>query len=211
MAGLTFLELQAAVMGDRFRENQRGDVKSWINSTYWSAWSAERWTFRYATDLVTVTAGSNAVSGIAADVERVDSFQTSTGVRLQYLNPRRFEVDYYNAVSPSTGAPEAYTIIAGAVYVGPVSSESRSDYLMTYEKAYTALVNDGDVPLLPEGSQFSVLVFGAQALGLKLQNDFTWQFAEQTYMAGMDALRSDYLSDESDDDSVYPADPIGVW
>jgi hypothetical protein len=209
MAKLTFLELQQAVMGDRFSEDQRGDVKSWINARYWGVWSMERWTFRFGIDLVTVTSGSEAVTGVAADVERVHSFLRSDGTPLQYVNQREFEARYYNDVTPLVGPPEAYTLRSGSVFVGPASNETKNDYELDYEKAYTALSADTDVTLLPEGADLSLLVFGAQSLGLKLQNDFTWQFAEQTFMDALETLRSDYLSDASDDDGGYPRDAIG--
>jgi hypothetical protein len=211
MAGLTFVQIQAAVMGTRFDESQRGDVKTWINDSYFQCWHAERWTFRKGTDLVTVTTGSSVVSGIATDVERVDSFLKSDGSALQYLDPRPFQSRYYNATSPLTGPPESYTIINGAISVGPVSNETKSDYLITYEKAYTALVNDGDVAMLPEGSHEGILVFGAIATGCQTENDFTWQFFQQKYDRTVATLQGDYLVDQSDDDGAYPRDPIGAW
>lgn len=211
MAGMTFLQMQTAVMGTRFSEDQRGDVKSWINTRYWQAWSAERWTFRYATDLVTVTTGLQTVSGVAADFQRALSLERSNGDGLRYLEPRRFQARYYNATQTVTGIPEAYTILAGVLTVGPASSETKTDYLLTYEKTYTALVNDADVPALPEGCHDILLVSGATAIGLKRQNDFTWSFFEQDVDRALDTLRGDYLSDESDDDSSYPADPLGSY
>jgi hypothetical protein len=211
MAGMNFLQLQDAVMGDRFDDSQRGDVKSWINSAYWSAWSAERWTFRNKTVQVGVTAGLQTVTGIPTDFQRAESLQNAQGMGLQYLEPRRFYARYYDDTQTITGLPESYTILDNVFTIGPASSETRSDYLLTYETAYTALFLDTDVPLLPEGSHVQVIVFGATATGLKTQNDFTWQFFIQEYMAGLDSLRSDYLSDESDDDAAYPIDPLGAY
>lgn len=205
----TFLEIQTSVMGTRFAEAQRGDVKTWINAVYWQAWHEERWTFRNATETVTVTANSAAVTGMTADVLRVESLARSNGAGLQYLEPRRFYARYYDATNPPVGPPEAYTNVAGVLSVGPVSNETKTDYWLTYEKAYTKLVNDADVPLLPEGSHEGILVFGATAFGLMTQNDFTWSFFDQKYQASLATLRADYLSDESDDDGSYPADPIG--
>lgn len=209
MAGQTFLQLQTAVMGTRFDDSQRGDIKTWINAAYWNCWSLERWTFRYATDLVTVTSGSTAVTGLATDVERVFSFQRSDGTKLRYLQPSRFDAAYYNATSPPVGAPEAYTIRAGVITVGPTSNETKTDYELDYEKAYTALVNDSDVPLLPEGSHEGILVFGGIAIGCKTENDFTWQFFQQEVDRTTQTLRADYLEDQSDDDGAYPVDAIG--
>lgn len=209
MAALNFLQLQAAVMGDRFSEDQRGDVKLWINSSYWSVWTADDWAFRETTALVTVTAGSNQLTSFPTDFGESLALQRSDGTPLTYLSPRVFKARYYDATQTTTGTPEAYTVIAGVFSIGPVSNETKTDYLLTYQREYAALVNDGDVPLLPEGAFLDLLVFGAQARGLKLQNDFTWQFAEQSYMSAMENLRADYLTDEGDDDGSYPSDPVG--
>jgi hypothetical protein len=208
MAGMTFLELQKAVMGTRFDESQRGDIKTWINATYWRAWTLEEWTFRNATDTVSVTAGSTAVSGLASDVLIVRSFQRGDGEDLTSLEPPDWQRLYNDPRSVVTGLPEAYTVINGAVSVGPASSESASDYLIVYEKEYTALSADADVPALPAGCHEDVLVFGAIARGLKTENDFTWQFFQQTSDDAIDTLRRGYLRDRRDTNQAYAPDPL---
>lgn len=205
----TFLELQTAVMGTRFDESQRGDVKTWINDAYWQAWTQEEWIFRVATDTVIVTANSNVVTGLATDVANVRSLQRSDGVSLDSMDPTDFERRYNSPSSTFTGTPEAYTVINGVVYVGPTSNVSASDYLMVYEKEYTALSADGDVPALPTGCHEGILVFGAIATGLQTENDFTWQFFQQKYDRTLDTLRRGYLSDRRDTFQSYTADPLG--
>lgn len=199
-------------MGTRFDESQRGDVQTWINATYWRAWTLEEWTFRYATDAVTVTAGSTAVSGLAADVAIVRSFQRGDGESIDSMEPTDFQRLYNDPRVTVTGLPEAYTIINGSVFVGPASSETATDYLIVYEKEYTALSADIDIPALPTGCHEDVLVFGAIARGLKTENDFTWQFFQQTADDGIDTLRRGYLQNRRDTNQAFAPDPLSqVW
>lgn len=208
----TFLELQTDVMGDRFVESQRGDVMRWINSTYWRVWTMEEWTFRYATQNVTVTTGSKTVSSLPANLGPIRAFQRGDGTPLTFMEPADFDRAYNDPRVTYTTLPEAYTVINGVVSVGPASSETASDYLLEHEKEYTKLVNDEDVPLLPEGCLSDILVAGPTALGQKEQNDFTWQFLFQTFQDGLDALRRGYLTSARDAFQSMPADPLGsAW
>lgn len=205
---LTFLQLQASVMSDRFAEEQRGDVKNWINAGYWQTWAAEEWTFKYGTSTVSVTSGSTAVSGLPADFAVARSLQRGDGTIFEYLTPTEWQRGYYSPRAPYTNLPDSYTIINGQMFVGPASSETASDYLLVYEKEFTALVNDGDTPAIPSGADMA-LVFKASATGLKLQNDFTWQFHEQDYQEQLDAMRRSYLVNVRDRGGSYAADPLG--
>lgn len=207
----TFLELQTAVMGTRFDESQRGDVKTWLNATYWRAWTLEEWTFRYATTNVSVTTGSKTVTGLPSDLQNVRSLQRGDGESLTSLDVPDYQRLYNDPRATWSGLPTDYTVLDGVVLVGPASSETASDYLLVYEKEYTALVNDGDVPALPLGSHEDVLVFGAIARGLKTENDFTWQFFQQTADDGIDVLRRGYLRDRRDTNQSYTADPLGWY
>jgi hypothetical protein len=204
---MTFLQLQDAVIGDRFDESDRTDVKTWINARYFWLWHLEKWSFRHANDTVTVTSGSNTITGIPTDFSRAVSILRSNGDPLQYYAPRRFRSLYYDATNLAVGPPAAYTVESGTFYCGPYSNETKSDYMLTYIKAFTALSADGDVPALPSGAHLG-LVFGAAATGRKNQSDPTWQGFETDFNSVIAVLRSDYLTDETDDDGSYPADPF---
>ncbi len=205
---MDFVQLQDAVMSDRFDESQRGDVKNWINSAYWQIWVAEEWEFRYATKSVTVTSGSQTVTALPTDLGPTRSLSRSDGQKLVSLPLVEFERLYFNNDNPETGAPEAYTVLDGSMLVGPTSNVTATDYLLVYEREYTALSLDGDTPLTPQGADFA-LVFGAAQIGLKIQNDFTWQFFAQDFQAQLDALRRGYLADRRDSYPQFAADPIG--
>lgn len=208
MAGeLQFIDLQNAVKSDRFDEEQRGDIKKWINFRYWWLWHLAEWTFRYGTDVVTVTAGSQAVTGVAADFLIVLALLRSDGVPLTYMGPAKFYRSTYDTTQALTGQPEVYTIVNGSILVAPVSNETKSNYLLVFEKEFVPLVDDDDVPALPVGSHFG-LVHGGAAEGLKLQNDPTWQAFEQDFNSVVAILKQGYLVDQRDTTGSYPADPL---
>jgi hypothetical protein len=193
MALSTFLDLQAAVMSDRFDEDQRGDVKNWLNSAYWQLWSLENWTFVQAKlDNATVTAGVATLGGVPSDLNTVRSLIRGDGTPIHQTPVLELEDRYYDPRSPVTGLPERYAVLNGTILLGPIPNETASDYQLVYDREYTPLVNDTDVPAVPAGAEMA-LVFKASATGLKLQNDFTWQFHEQDYQEQLDALRRNYL------------------
>ncbi len=139
---------------------------------------------------MTVTAGSQTVTGVTSDLAAVLTLQRSDGTPLVPLSPPDFFGRYHG--STQSGKPEAFTIVNGAVMVGPTSSETAT-YKIVYEKDPTLLVADNDVPAMPAGFHFA-LVHGGAAEGLKLQNDPTWQAFEQDFQASITAMRRKYLA-----------------
>lgn len=204
---MNFKAIQDAVLSDRFQETQRGDCKNWINHRYAWLWGLEDWTFKSATAVVTVTAGSQAVTTLPTDISTVVALYRSNGDRLKYLMPVKFFELFYDTTNATTGTPYCFTIVNGQLFVGPTSNETAADYKLLYMREVTLLVNDGDTPGLPAGFHFA-LVHGGASEGLKLQNDFTWQFFEQDFQASIQAMSRAYLSDQDGDYQQYGADPL---
>lgn len=209
---MTFLELQEAVMANsRFRESQRGDIKTWINARYWWLWSLEDWPFRYATDTLTVTAGSQSVSSVPADfgkaVALVPTLSGQRGSKLRYLTPGRFFADYYDPAGDEGGDPAVYTIVNGTLFVAPTPDAAATDYKLVYLKEWAELSADENEPALPTGAHLS-LVFGAAATGLKLEQDPGWQAFDQDFNSAIQILRAGYLHDQADLPDRWPADDL---
>lgn len=206
---MNFLQLQDAVKSDRFREAQRGDIKTWINARYWWLWSLEDWPFRYSTADLTTTSGSQLLGGAPADLGNVLAIiPTNSGDpswKLDYVSPRRFYADWYDPRGTDNGESGYYTIVNGDIFVAPAPDESVADWKLVYSREFSMLVDDDDVPALPDGAHLS-LVFGGAATGLKLQNDPTWQAFEQDFNSAIQILRSGYLNDQQDPPSHWPAD-----
>lgn len=188
---MTFRQIVDAVLSDRFAESQRSDAKTWVNHRYWWLWSLEPWTFRFATADVTITAGSQTVTGVPTDFLMAHALITDDGTSLGALPDTRSFLESYYPSSDETGDPEAFTVVGGTLMVGPTPQASAT-YRLLYEREFTELVDDADVPALPAGSHFA-LVHGGAAEGLKLQNDPTWQSFEQDFQASLTVLRQGYL------------------
>jgi len=84
---VTFKQIQDAVLANAFDESLRAQVKDHINHRYQMLWVAEEWGFVYETALVSVTAGSNVVTGLPSDFGNPLSLQNSAG------DPREEEGD----------------------------------------------------------------------------------------------------------------------
>jgi hypothetical protein len=211
---MTFLNIQdqlVKVPNARFSEADRDQAKLWINDRYAELWGLENWTFRDRIAQVTVTAGSQTVSAVPADLGPVLTFQLDTGQPLNFLSPQQFQENYYG--STWTGVPSDYTVVNGAMYVGPTPATSSTSYQLIYEAKLTLLVNDSDVPAIPAEHHF-ILVHGALATGCLTRNDFTYQFAEQRWQNELEAMRRSYRAVQRGDYSQWGADPLGtttVW
>lgn len=132
---LTFKGIQDAVL-ERFSEDKRSSAKEWINFVYGQIWGLEEWTFKSATALVTVTAGSQVVSNLPADIGIPHLLQNSQGTPLAFIDWREFQLRYYGW----QGSQLAYewTIqgegVGAQVFVGPPSNETSSTYQLLYER-----------------------------------------------------------------------------
>lgn len=190
--GTSYLELQNGVL-ERFEEADRAAAKRWLNLVYAWVMGAEEWTFRIATDLVSVTSGSQTVGSVPADLGPVLSFQRADGEPLEWRTPKQFFDAHYDALQPHTAGPDIYTRIADALLVGPSSDETRSDYQIVYERRITELAADADVPLLPAPYHW-MLVPGAQAVGQAGANDPSAALNDQVFARSLDSLRTEYLA-----------------
>jgi hypothetical protein len=143
---VTFLQIVNSVLSDRFDESLREDAKNWVNHRLGWIWDLEPWTFRDGTANVTVTAGSQAVTNAPTDLGPIRAMLRSDGTRLRALQPDEFFSSYYNNTAISTAQPEAYTVVNGSIFVGPTSSETKTDYRLVYVKRVTLLSADATSP-----------------------------------------------------------------
>jgi len=187
---MTFVQIQNAVLADRFRESQRSDCKQWINHRYAWIWALEEWTFAEAVSATPVpTANQRVLASVPADFGQAISLLNASGRELTPMaDMRAFYARYGDGAK---GDPEAYTVVGSAIHLGPIP-QSTSTCTLVYRKEPTALAGDSDVPALPEGFHFA-LVHGAAAEGLKLQNDPTWQAFEQDFQASITTLQRRFV------------------
>lgn len=168
---MTFKQIQDAVIADAFTETDRANVKVWINTRGAMLWGLDEWAFTKASALVTVTAGSGAVTNMPTDFSTVLDLFRDDGTKLKaYEEYREFANIYLGTNNSSVGVPEAYTVLGEqSLIVGPLSSVASGNYLLAYENAWTDLVNDADVPALPPDCHLA-LVHGAKSEGFTLKS-----------------------------------------
>jgi hypothetical protein len=195
-----FLEIQNEAMFDRFGEPRRASIKRYINARYGRIWAQEAWSFKRA--LVTTTVTTSTVSLAALGLQRIEGAFRTSGTTNAEIYPDRPE-DFQNWLSTVSGRPYGYTVYGDTLTLERSPSSSEVLHLVG-ELKFDPLVNDGDEPLLPEEFHM-MLVHGAVSEALRMENDPTWQGAEQDYNAYLADLRAGYLTAVRTYGDSYPA------
>lgn len=206
---LSFLDLQNAVKSDRFREGQRTDIKRALNFRYWWLWTLQPWTFTEGETLVAVTSGSMAVTNLPTDIREPYALYRADGHRLRFVSRDAFYGLYYDSLTVPSGAPCHWSRVAASLYVGPPSNETSTVYKLLYDKEFTPLIEDTDVPALPVGAHLG-LVFGASASMAKLQNDPTAIGFENDFAEVVEMLQAGYSRDQTGDSEQFGGDWSGA-
>lgn len=189
---MTFGDILDAVCRDGINANRRGDAKEWVKLRHAMLWGAQPWTFKNAIDVVTFTAGSQ-VAAAPADLHAVFAVYGSQGDPLVGIRDIRKFFDRYNTLSGlGSGPPEAYTVMAGQVLVGPKGDGSAGQ--IAYQRNKPDLVNDTDPTGLPDGFDLA-LVHGARAEGYKLTNVPLAADEDADYEAAITAMANDWLDE----------------
>jgi hypothetical protein len=188
---MTFGDILDAVCKDGIDVGKRGDAQKWVINRHAMLWGAAPWTFKQKTGTITFTADTQQAA-IPDDVHAVYSIYDSQGLPLRgERDPRRFFDDYNTLLLPASGSPETYTIVDGAVLVGPIGDGSSGQIVYQMEKPI--LSADTDVTGLPDGFDLA-LVYGARATGYALNNiqALAGEY-EQMFNAQVAALANDWL------------------
>lgn len=192
---MQFVDIQNAVISGTFDETDRPDIKNWINGRGSLLWDIDEWSFRRASANVTVTAGSNLITGLPADFQIATDVFRDDGFKLKMFEEyREFASIYLGIDNTWNGPPEAATVLGtNEMLVGPVSNETSSTYLLAYERGWTTLVNDSDEPLLPNEGLMA-LVFAAKADGMVLRNILLNEPLEQRYQEYLQVMQRNYIT-----------------
>lgn len=189
---MTFADVFNEIINFRFNGGNVASAKLWVNARYGMVWNDRLWTFRLGETTVGVTANS-AVVTLPADFGRAVSLFRSDGTPLVYIGPSDYDRTFYST-TPGSGTPDYYTVVNGAIKVGPAANVTDAAYDLIYQKKWVKLVNDADVPAIPEEYHY-MLVHGGLATGLATVNDFTWEFQAQLYQEMLMSMRDNYVSD----------------
>jgi hypothetical protein len=204
---MTFKEIQDAVLTDRFAELKRAEVKNWINSRYGRLWAMEPWSFKLGIVESPVLSGVTSLSMSALGFQRLHAIYGDYGSGLGYrrLDSDRPE-DFHLWALARNGRTVSFTVIGDAIMLDQGSSAGQTLTLLG-ERKWAPLVDDTDVPLIPAEFHWG-LVHGATSEGLRIENDPTWQGAEQDWQANINDLRLSYLTNVmgySDSSPAWPS------
>lgn len=204
-AVLNFLDLQDAVLENRFRDTvqNRLRAKKLINTRYQQLVGLEDWPFRYKLGSFTSTANQGTLAG-PADFGAILTLQDNQGNVLSFV-PQDLWVNAY-AFDTSTGPPEAFTVLGGVVNISPKATGTFV-YTGLYRAVPALMQADADIPdLIPAGHRF-VLVHGARADMLQDAQDPAWRDEETLWQGGVQAMQRDLLVEAVGGYRSWPSDP----
>lgn len=191
---MNFGQVLDAVLTDGLDESRRTDAQEWVRYRHAALWNYADWTFKYKTGSITFTNGQQPLNSAdyPPDIHAIYSMYDLFGEPLRAYRDARQFFDRYNTLAlPVTSiAPEAYTMIAGVPYVGPIGNGTTG--IVVYQMEKPSLVNDTDATGLPNGFDLA-LVYGAKATGFEFTNVPLASQFEQGYSACIAALENGWL------------------
>lgn len=209
---MNFRELQDAVIGTRFKEGQRSQVKRWLNIRH--AWLMQQsdwpWLHRFTT--LAFPAGTREVDCPENWVRTLKVVDAASGQTLKFLPYEQF-FSFREAIEGPSGSPSYFTLRRESDFTIPtllVDKTPASDLSLgvTALRFVGDMVADSDEPALPEPHHY-MLVPGAVSTGLKLENDPTWRDLEDEFTAFFMALRDTYLPAHADENYQFGGDDLG--
>lgn len=198
---MNFLELQNEVITNRFSNDQRPQVKNWLNYRYGRLWAMEDWSFKKQILPLSVSGNATSVAkGVHGDIIRI--WDTTTAPGYAPMLSLRAEDLWDSGRSVTSGTPYDFTVVGNTIYFERPLDTNRSYWVLS-TIPFTALANDSDTPLIP--SEFhQLLVAGATAMGLMKENDPASQAFEQDWDNGIQDMKSAYLTSQRTAYDSYP-------
>lgn len=191
---MNFGQILDAICEDGIDPSRRSDAENWVNFRHAWIWGAADWTFKYAQAPITFTNGQQiiAANDMPTNLHAVYAIYDAHGEPLRAFRDVRQFFDRYNtlAIPITTAYPEAYSVINGQIYVGPVGDGSTG--IIVYQKERTPLVNDTDPTGLPDGFDLA-LVHGGKAEGFKMTNIPLASNFDADFTAAVTAMENDWL------------------
>lgn len=201
---MNFLEIQNAVLLDRFSEAQRNAVKDQINSRYGRVWALEPWSFKRTSVEYMLPAGDDDITLTQLGLQKVDAVYKGRANGFEKLYGDRPE--NFNTYAMTTGGRfYAFTVVGDTIVFErpPTTGETIT---VIGELKWTPLVNDGDIPLLPREYHYA-LVQGAASDMLIREADPTWQGEEKQWTDQIVEMRLAYMGNTRALQGAYPPWP----
>lgn len=195
--GLNLEQIRKEMRQQRFGPNMDTSLLYWINLREGQIWSDSEWPFkRLMREAVTA---ENGYVGVPDQFWKAANLEAADGTTLGFLLPEEYEL-MYPIGSDAAGAAAHFTILNSQVLLGPAVSGT---FYLSYDKRVCHYDNTGflvsgpmfeadDYPPYPVEYHY-MLVVGAMASGLKVQNDPTWDALEQEFQQMLGTMREDLL------------------
>ena len=214
---MQFIDMVNEIIQFRFNQTQEIYVKRWLNLREQQVWAATEWPWKKLVDVtLTIDEGDDALD-LPVAVRRVANVYDESGSALSWVPPDEFASR--NRGQTERGHPSEYTLSSNQIILAPAASGPFSfsidyergifHYDITGTKTNGAMSVDGDYPAWDEAWHW-ILVPGAMATGLKMENDPTWEPLEQEFVTGLDAMKEDLLPPSHASTLQYGRDTYGL-
>jgi hypothetical protein len=213
---MTYDDIQDEVINARFKETQRTSVRHWINQRYAWIWAAGDWHFKKVFNEALEVSAADTTPTMPGGYNRTLRLYDDLGTALMYLSPEEFSTSFSDLTT--TGRPSFYTVVNRELQLAPIPDTSYT-FKHSYERTVchladgstvtTGLMNsDNDTPVWPSEHHF-ILVIGAIATGLKIENDPTYLALEEEFNAAYMAMKDDLLPPDRGQNLQYGRDTLG--
>lgn|SRR5215831_2828420 len=213
---MTFKEIQDECVVFRFGEIRRNSVKLWVNRRMQGVWGEAEWPFKRV-NRQTVSTDSNGLLQMPVGFRRAIALEDSQGNELEYMVAEEFRDNYpWNQVT--NAPPSVYTTWNGQILFDSNPGLLGVQFKLSYLRricCYQAsgllkeglLVDDSDTPIWDPEHHF-LLVMGATATGLKLENDWTWNALEDEFQGALQEMKDDLMPPDQVGTGQYGADNL---
>ena len=200
---MTFKEIQDECIAIRFKESQRTSIKHWINMRYQFLWGMADWPWKRVGPVsIALQKGiSNPV--LPSDFERPILMYDEDGEGVSWLPPDELDANYFfETLDGTSGKPESFKWVDDVITVAPPPDQAYTYHLvyergMTYMQGGTTpttglLSGNTDKPIWAEAYHY-ILVPGAIATGLRMENDPTFPQFEEEFGQVLQSMQDHYL------------------
>lgn len=200
---MNFAEIQNEVIDIRFKESQRASVKHWINLRYQAIWAYADWPWKRQGPTPLSLQVGDASPALPSDFLRPIRIYDDLGNELTWLEAAEFDGDHrYPIVNEISARPSSFKWVNDVITVG-LTPDADYDFSLVYERktAYMAngttptsglMTNTNDEPIWDDHYHY-ILVVGAIASGLRLENDPTFPSLEDEYSGLLNSMQDYYL------------------
>lgn len=208
---MNFLELQNEVILNRFTQQRRPSVKSWINFGYAQIWDYFDWPFKRVSGANLAIVSGDATPTMPADFGRATRLYDERGEEIPYIRPNEWEFEQF-PVPPSSGRVSRFTIVNGAIELAPTPSLTTT-YRLSYKRRLShvdaglgvvggIMAQDTDQPIWDAEWDY-LLVLETQMLGMQLLSDPTALALQPARDSALARMKSALLEDIDEQAEIW--------